>query len=132
MKPVQRLRPIVLVGLVLLLAACGAQPNERLGEIEQSVEDGDPEIGRSLAADWGCGSCHRIPGIPGADALVGPPLDGFEQRRYIAGALINNPENLIAWIQNPQTIEPGTAMPNLGLSEAEARHIAAYLYTLTR
>lgn len=34
------------------------------------------------------------------------------------------------WVMNPQAVEPGTAMPDLGVSEPEARHIAAYLYTL--
>jgi cytochrome c1 len=71
-----------------------------------------------------------IPGIEGADGLVGPPLIHFGSRVYIAGEVTNTPEHLLAWIEAPQAIEPGTAMPNLGVSEAEARDIAAYLYTL--
>jgi cytochrome c len=44
--------------------------------------------------------------------------------------LTNTPDNLIEWIQNPPGIDPRTATPNLGIDEAAARDIAAYLYTL--
>jgi len=84
--------------------------------------------GRGLIARYGCGACHAIPGVPGADAMAAPPLDHFYQRSYIAGRLPNTEENLIKWIQVPQQIEPGTAMPNLGVTQDEARDIAAYLY----
>ncbi|GGG23948.1 hypothetical protein GCM10010964_10150 [Caldovatus sediminis] len=78
----------------------------------------------------GCGACHRIPGVRNARAMVGPPLDAFAQRGYVAGVLPNRPANLLAWLRNPPAINPMTAMPDLGLTEAEARDIAAYLYTL--
>ena len=84
--------------------------------------------GRRLIASYGCGTCHTIPGVPGANAMVAPPLTCFYQRSYIAGRLPNNRENLIKWIQMPQQIEPGTAMPNMGVSQEEASDIAAYLY----
>jgi cytochrome c1 len=86
------------------------------------------EEGRRLIADFGCGSCHFIPGIPGADSTAAPPLDRFYQRTYIAGRLSNTEENLMLWIQNPQQIDPGNAMPDLGVTQEEARDIAAYLY----
>lgn len=96
----------------------------------QSVTGGDVGRGRQLLADYGCGSCHQIPGIRGANALVGPPLDGWSQRHYIAGSLPNTLDNLVVWIVNPQGVEPNTAMPTLGVSDEEARHMSAYLYTL--
>lgn len=71
-----------------------------------------------------------IPGISGADGLVGPPVLLFGRRAVIAGQLPNTPENLVRWILDPPSIEPGTAMPDLGLTEAEARDVTAYLYTL--
>jgi cytochrome c1 len=71
-----------------------------------------------------------IPGIREADGRVGPSLAGFAQRQIIAGQLSNNAENLIRWIVNPPSIEPGTAMPNLGVTEEQARDIAAYLFKL--
>ncbi|MGE0733085.1 MAG: cytochrome c family protein [Acidimicrobiia bacterium] len=92
---------------------------------------GDPGSGAELIGAHGCGACHRIPGIPGARSLVGPPLDGWSYRSYVAGALLNNEENLVRWLVDPQVIEPGTAMPSLGLTEAEARDITAYLFSRT-
>lgn len=115
---------LVLSSLVLLGCAAGAQDQVTL------VEGGDPARGAQSIQRQGCHSCHRIPGIPGANSYVGPPLIAWSERRYIAGSLENTPDNLIAWIMHPQAIEPGTAMPNMGIEEQEARDIAAYLYTL--
>ncbi|MET8353813.1 c-type cytochrome [Micromonospora sp. NPDC005206] len=92
--------------------------------------NGRPDRGAKLIAQYGCGSCHTIPGINRADGLVGPPLTRFGARSYIAGQLPNNADNLRRWIADPQAVEPGTAMPNLGISAIDAQDIAAYLYTL--
>jgi len=81
-----------------------------------------------LIASYGCGSCHSISGVPGADGMAAPPLECFYERTYIAGRLPNTWDNLIEWIQNPQKVEPGTAMPDLGVKRDEAHDIAAYLY----
>ncbi|HZP05139.1 MAG TPA: c-type cytochrome [Terracidiphilus sp.] len=79
---------------------------------------------------YGCGSCHTIPGIPGAHATVGPPLDRMGVRTYIAGTLPNTPQNLASWIQHPHQAHPGTAMPEMGVTPADAGEIAQYLETL--
>lgn len=94
------------------------------------VPGGDAGRGAVVIAATGCGSCHRIPGIDRARGLVGPPLDHWSRRGYIAGRLPNAPDNLIRWVMDPHGIEPGTAMPDLSLTEQQARDIAAYLYTL--
>lgn len=91
---------------------------------------GDPESGRDLTLRYGCAGCHTIPGAPGAQGKVGPTLQGFAARVYIGGVATNSPETLIQWIENPRSIDPKTAMPITGISRAEARHVAAYLYTL--
>jgi cytochrome c2 len=135
-----------MVGLVatLLTSACGffAQVAERYDEdgspryepvkyTARDLPDAEPERGRRLVqVTYGCGACHVISGLPGATGKVGPPLDGFAERVFIAGQLPNTPENLVRWIRSPQVIEPGTAMPDLGVTEANARDIAAYLLTL--
>lgn len=62
--------------------------------------------------------------------MVGPPLNGWSRRVYIAGNLPNRPEQLVRWLREPQAIEPGTAMPDLNVTEADARDMAAYLYSL--
>jgi len=77
-----------------------------------------------------CGACHDIPGVVGAHGVVGPPLDAFSRRTFVAGLLPNTPPNLIRWLREPQRIDPLTAMPTLGLDEQEAKNVAAYLYSL--
>jgi len=71
--------------------------------------------------------CHQIPGVGGAQGLVGPPVGGVARRAYVGGVLSNSPENMIRWVQNPQAVDQKTAMPNLGVTDADARDIAAYL-----
>lgn len=100
------------------------------GEVETLVAGGDPERGRTALDGFGCGTCHVIPGVKGAVGAVGPPLSRFAMRSYIAGQLPNEPENLVRWVQDPQGVEPGTAMPDLDVGPAIARDMAAYLYTL--
>jgi cytochrome c2 len=115
-----------LVVLTLFLSSCSGDVNG-VPEPRQAPANNIAN-GRRLIASYGCGSCHTIPGVPGANSMVAPPLKCFHQRTYIAGRLANNKENLIQWIQNPQQIDPGNAMPDLGVKEDEASDIAAYLY----
>jgi mono/diheme cytochrome c family protein len=91
-----------------------------------------PDAGRGRLAlhQHACTACHVIPGIAGADVQVGPPLTGFANRRLIAGSVPNTEERLVQWIRDPQRIDPETAMPALGVSEADARDMAVYLRTL--
>lgn len=91
---------------------------------------GDPELGRQVIRDAGCGACHTIPGVRGARGMVGPPLTNFAHRTFIAGAAPNTPDTLVRWVRDPRAIEPHTAMPDLGLDDRQARAVAAYLYTL--
>jgi cytochrome c1 len=116
----------VKIGLAVLLAqtlvACG-------GSAAHVVVGGGARASRAPAEidRYGCGACHTIRGVSGANADVGPSLAGFAQRRYIAGRLANTPTNLVAWIRNPQLIDPGNVMPELGVTPRDARDIAAYL-----
>lgn len=114
--------------LVLAPAAC----HDAESSHAQLVPGGDPERGRALIAGYGCGSCHHVPGVPGAQGRVGPSFAGFADRAFIAGSLPNEPAQVVNWIRFPQQVRPGTAMPTLGVSEADAGDIAAYLYTLGR
>ena len=116
--------------LVPLLAIAAGGCSEGTARPRHEVAGGDADRGRVRIAAYGCGGCHDIPGVPGANAHVGPPLDEYSERAYIAGALRNSPESLVRWIMDPQSIEPGTAMPDLGVQEPDARDIAAYLYSL--
>jgi cytochrome c1 len=87
----------------------------------------DAARGKSALHQYGCATCHRIPGIVGANAPVGPPLEGIGARGFIAGVLPNTPENMVRWLRHPQGVSPRSAMPDLGVSDQDARDIAAFL-----
>lgn len=91
---------------------------------------GNPARGAATITTSACGACHVIPGVQNADGMVGPPLDHFARRTMVAGVLPNSPANLIQWIRFPQAVVPGNAMPDTRLTDAQARDVAAYLYTL--
>lgn len=111
------------VATVAMLGACAR--SDRDGPV---VAGGDAGRGRAAVIALECGACHRIPGIPGARGTVGPPLGGYRKRVYVAGRNPNVPDQLVAWIRHAPSLDPGTAMPDLDVSETEARDIAAYLY----
>lgn len=94
----------------------------------RAMTAGDPARAPALIRRYGCAGCHTISGIPGADGQVGSSLVDLRQRVYIAGVMTNSPDNLIGWIVTPQTFSLRTAMPATGISQAEARDVAAYLY----
>lgn len=124
-------------GLTLAFVAVGGfvgnqmEARARLREnVRTLTGGGDVEAGRLAIADHGCGGCHQIPGVRGAKGKVGPPLSGFAGRAYVAGRVRNAPDQLAQWVLNPYTIDPQSVMPPSGLTPAEARDVAAYLYTL--
>jgi mono/diheme cytochrome c family protein len=94
--------------------------------------------GVNVILQRGCGGCHTIPNIPGATGNVGPnlgptgDLPPVSQRKTIAGGVVpnNSTQDLAAWIMDPPSLKPGTAMPKLGLSADEAAAAAAYLYSI--
>ena len=118
----------ILLVAAALLAGCDREPFPRLGTpVPRAI--GNPQHGAELIENYGCGGCHTIRGLPGADGVVGPPLDGIADRVYVAGMLRNTPDNLEHWIRFPQSVVPGNVMPDMGINDADARDIAAYLYT---
>ena len=122
-------RGLVVVTLALgALAAC--RSGERAHQEAVAITGGDPDRGRQAIRLYGCGTCHEIAGVAGAEGKVGPPLTGIASRAYIAGVLPNTPENLARWIKAPQSIVPGNAMPDMGVSASDAADITAYLYKL--
>ncbi len=91
---------------------------------------GSIERGRELLVQYRCGSCHAIPGVPGARGQVAPPLTAWRHRSYIAGRLPNRPELLARWIAAPQSLVPDTMMPRMGATPEQARAMADYLFSL--
>lgn len=116
--------PAIGGALALLSMGCGDR-----GETRPSI-DGDPQRGRQEIARLQCGACHDIPGIRAARGAVGPSLEGFARRPYLAGKWPNQPEHLVAWLRDPPAMSPHTAMPAVVRDAQSARDIAAYLYTL--
>lgn len=112
---------------LLALASCQQAELERKAE---AMTGGSARRGVEAINRYGCASCHTIPGVPGATALVGPNLQQVASRMYLAGVLPNTPDNMIRWIQHPRDVDPLTAMPNLNVTDDDARDIASYLYTL--
>jgi cytochrome c len=120
--------PLILLFLTTL-TGCGERREENYKHAS-ALTGGDPRKGKTAIQIYGCASCHTIPGIQGADSLVGPPLTSMSQRTYVAGVIQNTPENMVTWLRNPPKVDPKTAMPNMHLSDSDARDIASYLYTL--
>jgi cytochrome c len=122
----RRFAPLLL--LVVFTAACGRADTG--ADTAPVVEGGDAARGSDALTAYACGGCHVIPGVPDASSTLGPSLADIGRRRELAGGLPNTPDNLMRWIQNPEQVAPGSGMPDLGVTDEDARHMAAYLYTL--
>ncbi|HET7710885.1 MAG TPA: c-type cytochrome, partial [Thermoanaerobaculia bacterium] len=111
---------------LVILAGCRPQAEQRARE----MTGGEPREGRIAIARYGCGTCHKIRGVDGANGVIGPSLSNIASRSTLAGQVPNKPDNLRQWIEDPQRIAPGTTMPDMNVTSQDARDIAAYLYTL--
>jgi cytochrome c2 len=125
--------PLAVAVAVLIVAAIAAgllwQTQYRSASTATAMTGGNIARAPELIRRYGCAGCHTIPGIPGGDGKVGGPLQDIRQRVYVGGVVTNSPDNLVRWIVSPQTFSPRTAMPPTGISEVEARDVAAYLYS---
>lgn len=122
--------PVALIAVAVAAAtACGDANGASVAAANQ-LTGGEAARGRELMRSYGCASCHTIPGVTGANGLVGPPLRGIASRSYIGGVLPNAPDNMLRWLRDPRAVDSLTAMPNVGVTPSDARHLAAYLYTL--
>ena len=125
------------VAVLALAGAGGAALEYRADQQDlrakaEAMTGGSVARGKSAFHTYGCGGCHSVGGgVPQAQGLVGPVLDGIASRAIVGGKLANEPENLRRWIEDPQAVTPGTAMPDLGVSPGDSRDIAAFLYTRT-
>ena len=93
-------------------------------------QKGDIHLGKKQIIKNACTTCHEIPGTGYRKAQVGPSLIAWKKRHFISGQILNNPVNLVDWIQKPQKYEPKTAMPDLNITNQEAWNMAAYLFSL--
>lgn len=103
---------------------------DRSRAFAEELTGGDAKAGGKAMDRYGCGACHVVGGLAGTHGKVAPALTGVATRAHIAGVLPNTPDAMIRWLQHPQRVQPGNGMPELGVTERDARDIAAYLYTL--
>jgi cytochrome c len=94
----------------------------------EAITGGSVTRGEAAIARYGCAGCHVIAGIAGANGSVGPDLTHVSERAHIAGRLANDPSGMARWLMHPQAVQPGGGMPEMGVTAADARDIAAYLY----
>ncbi len=131
-----RTRPLIswVAGGVVLLAVLGTtsglwvSASQKKKAVAIAMTRGNPDRAPDLVRRYGCGGCHSIAGVPGADGKVGPALEGLRARVFIAGRVRNSADDLIGWIVAPQDYAPGSAMPVTGIGDREARDVAAFLY----
>lgn len=116
-------RHLLLLTASSTLFACAPGP-----DYEPRVIGGNAEKGRAALARYECGVCHVIPGVPDAVGKVGPALDNYARRSYVAGKFPNEPETLVRWIVDAPSMAPQTAMPAIAMSDQEAKDMAASLY----
>ena len=112
----------------LALTLCGCDQHSKKVTAHSNLYN--EQLARREIQYYGCASCHIVPGVPGAQGLIGPSLEHFADHNFIGGVLKNNPENLVRWIVDAPSINPRTAMPSLKIPEDEAREITLYLYSL--
>jgi len=127
----------IITAIVVVVAVLGAawkyyDDRQRMRLYAEAITGGSSRRGEALFIQYGCGSCHSATGVRTATGDVGPPMDGIATRVIIAGHLANNAPNMERWIQDPQHVSPGTAMPDLGVSAGDARDITAFLYTRSK
>lgn len=118
---------VLLILSAALMLSCGRDPQFPAGEI---LSNGNTDRGRALMQQYGCPSCHVIPGVKGASGRVGPPLTEIALRTYLAGRILNTPEGLMRWVMHPRSVDEKTAMPEMNVTERDAADIASFLLTL--
>jgi cytochrome c1 len=133
--PSRRLKIAVALLVLTSLLAVGAvaandlRDRQKRSERAMQIVGGNPSEAAKAMVRYGCGACHEIPGLRMPGGLAAQPLNGIFERRYVGGTVENTPSNLVGWIVNPKAYNARTAMPLTGISESEARDVAAYLYS---
>jgi cytochrome c len=129
----ERMKRLAL-SLLLVLCAVTCNRDERAKSMATPTPAppiGNADHGKALAAQYGCNVCHAVPGVEGPQGSLGPSLAGVGSRPAISfGKVQNTPENLVKYLQEPASMNPQSSMPAIGLTDADAKDIAAYLLTL--
>ena len=124
------MRRLATFAIVFLVACSAEKPAAQTQTATAPAIAGDAARGKEFIEKYACTACHHIPGFEGDSGSLGPDLAGIASRSEIGGRVPNNPATMASYLQNPPGVDPSTRMPPLGVSEEEARHITAYLFTL--
>lgn len=116
---------LLMVPILVLLAACADKRQQ-----PRDITGADASAGLAVIERLGCAACHQIPGVDWPQGTVGGSLNGFADRSMIAGRFPNQPDTLATWVRNAPSMSATTGMPAMPMTSAEARDVAAYLYTL--
>jgi cytochrome c len=114
----------------LLCALCAVACAADADRLAEQLSGGSVQRGREAFERYGCGTCHELHGDGNAQGHVGPTLHDFALQQALPGGLPNTPAALTRWLRTPREVAPGTTMPNLDVSEHDARDLVAFLYTL--
>jgi cytochrome c2 len=117
--------------VALALSGCPS----RDAEDAVAMVGGDALTGERLMNEYACLGCHTMAGHRSGTRSAGvhaPPLDELLSRVYILDSVPNTPDNLVAFIRDPEHVAPGTRMPWVGATVSDARDIASYLYSTSR
>jgi cytochrome c oxidase subunit II len=115
-------------GKVRAPRAAPAAPQKDTVSADAAPQGPEYAKGEKLFMTKGCMGCHSLQAVKAPKGLIGPNLANVGARSHIAaGWLKNTDENLERWIREPQTVKKGVLMPNLGVTEEEARALRAYL-----
>ncbi len=121
----------------MLITLVAHQPTEYAawltGALAEANRIDDPATakGRETFLSLACTGCHTVQGTAAA-GKVGPDLTHVASTKSIAGGLLSpvDEANLTKWLKNPPAVKPGTAMPNLNLSDEQINDIVQWLLTL--
>lgn len=119
------LKVALAAGAGLLAAGCADKSG-----LPRPMAGGDPAAGLAAMERVGCAACHAVPGVSWPEGRTASALKGFGARPLIAGRLPNQPDVLIRFVADAPALAPEIGMPPMPLTPAEARDVAAYLYTL--
>jgi cytochrome c oxidase subunit II len=97
---------------------------------QPAVQNASVITGREIFEHTACINCHAVSGTA-ANGRFGPDLTHLASRDTIAsGPFQNTPENLRKWIDDPNSMKPGSLMPSMHLNSHDLDVITAYLTQL--
>ena len=100
------------------------------GQKTEAAYDSQFQVARATFLSLSCVNCHSVSGTS-ASGTFGPDLSHLMSRGTLgSGVIPNTPENLRAWVKDPQVIKPGNLMPNMQLNTRELDEVVSYLSSL--